>query len=280
MNKKLLGIAAVALLGVSAAFAATTSTVYFTASGTLTKVLDSQVKDNEGDGTGKTDEGKLAVGVSYVDTSTSKKVYKGEDASSSSDYTIKVSYSKSTRVATGITDGVSTTQPSYVYKDISLSGLKFSEKGDYVYIPFSIYNTYENGKVTWDPFIKVYSASIDSNSYDIYGMSVTDSSLSGVKNTGSTDVTNTYFKVVVTTSYEQDATFYKALNAFPKDNTNVNSVESTSGRTTLSNGILENCGLYIELLKDITADDLTTLGLKEGAFSGLTISLPSFSLAN
>ena len=39
MNKKLLGIAAVALLGVSAAFAATTSTVYFTASGTLTKFV-------------------------------------------------------------------------------------------------------------------------------------------------------------------------------------------------------------------------------------------------
>lgn len=40
MNKKLLGIAAVALLVVSVAFATTTSNIYFVTSGTLTKVLD------------------------------------------------------------------------------------------------------------------------------------------------------------------------------------------------------------------------------------------------
>ena len=51
MKKKFLGIAAVALLGIGAAFATTTSTIYFTTSGTLTKyedVLDGVIQtDND-----------------------------------------------------------------------------------------------------------------------------------------------------------------------------------------------------------------------------------------
>ena len=66
MNKKLLGIAAVALLGVSAAFAATTSTVYFTASGTLTKVAESLGEEipDAGSGNNHTSDGK--IGISYI----------------------------------------------------------------------------------------------------------------------------------------------------------------------------------------------------------------------
>ena len=98
MNKKLLGIAAVALLGVSAAFAATTSTVYFTASGTLTKVVSSlsgveETGDDPSSGSRPhTDE--KGVGVSYVYTSyvdasyPCKGRYQGEDISTDSKDTL------------------------------------------------------------------------------------------------------------------------------------------------------------------------------------------------
>ena len=67
MNKKLLGIAAVALLRVSATFAATTSTIYFTASGTLTKFISSLsgVKETTDDPCGciRSHTGEKDVGV-------------------------------------------------------------------------------------------------------------------------------------------------------------------------------------------------------------------------
>ena len=144
MNKKLLGIAAVALLGVSAAFAATTSTVYFTASGTLTKVVDpldgiEQTGDNPG---GRTHDGEVAIGVSKVEVSTTASVaaqaaYKGETISTGD--VCKVRYSTVGRLATGKT-GTTVSEPPYVYKELILSEFKLSKKDDYVLIPFYIYN--------------------------------------------------------------------------------------------------------------------------------------------
>ena len=161
MNKKLLGIAAVALLGVSAAFAATTSTVYFTASGSLTKVVDplngiEQTDDNPG---GRDHANEAAIGVSLVETSFTKVIgggnqhcegrYKGESINTDTDDNkLTVKYSTVGRVANPDTTltSYSATNPPYIYKEMILENLRFSSAYDYYYIPFYIVNFSDNAQ--------------------------------------------------------------------------------------------------------------------------------------
>ena len=151
MNKKLLGIAAVALLGVSAAFAATTSTVYFTASGTLTKFVASQNAGYEDPdtGSGVDHSNDYKIGVSYVETSltqnqntnlTASKVYQGNAITTANTSACTVKYSTNGKIATGITEDVKWNNPSYIYHEILVSKLEFSKSGDYVILPVVIYN--------------------------------------------------------------------------------------------------------------------------------------------
>ena len=146
MNKKLLGIAAVALLGVSAAFAATTSTVYFTASGTLTKYLAPLDPTNEQDKqSGESDHSsEKAVGVSKVFTTigtsgvdTVRAVSKGETLTSGS---IGVKYSKNGKTANPCTDSTFVANNPYIYHEIYISGMQFSKAEDYYIIPIRIAN--------------------------------------------------------------------------------------------------------------------------------------------
>ena len=284
MNKKLLGIAAVALLGVSAAFAATTSTVYFTASGTLTKVLDSQVKDQtdalEGDGTGETDSDKEAIGVSYVENKIAngvKMVYNGNSISSG-DATydkISINYFKSTRVATGITDNLTVDNPSYVYKDISISGLNFSKKGDYLYLPFKMFNAtgYEASATFMTSYLEY-----DGNNFCAYELKndKDNTYISGLTE-DSNDVTSTYFKVVIARFNYSTDTSGRTFN----DNT-ITQLQNIGSATTYNTGDADynyfgtskslNCGLFIELQQNITTSTLN------GSFSGLKIKLPSFTV--
>ena len=115
MNKKLLGIAAVALLGVSASFAATTSTVYFTASGNLNKY-----------------EEEAGYGVCYFLTDlcndndeliyVASKKYNGELVTSGK--SCSAEFIESTQMKNNNTNTSSLFQ--YVYKGINLSELTFS----------------------------------------------------------------------------------------------------------------------------------------------------------
>ena len=185
MNKKLLGIAAVALLGVSAAFAATTSTVYFTASGTLTKFIESQIKDKEtstdkGSGNHDSDNG-IACGVSYVETSltlnsttslTAEKKYNGDVESTDSACTVQ--YSTYGKVSTGIDTNIAWNNPSYVYHEIILNNLEFSKAGDYLLLPVAFYNATSNiqyfNTLPYKTYVKgdfqsFYNLTAKSNSY-------------------------------------------------------------------------------------------------------------------
>ena len=132
MNKKLLGIAAVALLGVSAAFAATTSTVYFTASGTLTK--------QEENGVGV---------IAYFDS-----LPEDDDDTVNSLYTIKKYQGKEIIDSTGtlkactvtLDDTTKIDNPNetykdvykYIYSSVTISNLEFEKAGDYIVIPFAL----------------------------------------------------------------------------------------------------------------------------------------------
>ncbi len=158
MNKKLLGIAAVALLGASAAFAATTSTVYFTASGTLTKFISplsgvEETSDDPSSGTRPhTDEKDVGVSFVYTNFEITKNEssyqypcqgkYNGESITKNETANpLSVTYSKVGRVAnaSNVTDYTPVTPP-YIYKEMYLNNLKFSKAYDYYFIPFYVVN--------------------------------------------------------------------------------------------------------------------------------------------
>ena len=215
MNKKSLGIAAIALLGVSAAFAATTSTVYFTASGTLTKVVNkldfiTETTTNPNGGEHSSEESK--IGVSYVENyfvgnttrtgSTDIKAYKkyqgSEVTSSESTATAcTVEYYSGTRKATGVALGdnesYSAIKPPYVYNEITLSGLTFSKQYDYIVLPIVIYNaeSYDMQFVT--------EASYSYNSYKSYKYDITPTNSYNLKvylgGNSSSDVIEGYERV-------------------------------------------------------------------------------------
>ena len=142
MNKKLLGIVAVALLGVSAAFAATTSTVYFTASGTLTKV--------EASGVGLLEcKNKLPLKAGkYCSDYSAIKKYQGVDIlDNSSEDTLTactVTLDETTKVTNSnsayITDngGYDDDAIKYLYTNVTLSNLEFEMAGDYIVLPITL----------------------------------------------------------------------------------------------------------------------------------------------
>ena len=124
MNKKLLGIAAVALLGVSAAFAATTSTVYFTASGSLTKATTSTVAvagiNNENYGYIE-DESCFTI-----------KKYNGEYVLDNTKTICSYELVDSSKIEN---NNSSTKEDfKYLYSEVKLSDLEFTKKGDCVVI--------------------------------------------------------------------------------------------------------------------------------------------------
>ena len=124
MNKKLLGIAAVALLGVSAAFAATTSTVYFTASGTLTKY------EEEG-------YGAVVLYTNILDSNNNPsyyalKKYAGEEVNTGNSCTATLIDSTKVTNNNSYSNNSSDFKFEYAYKGISVKDLNFSKKGDYV----------------------------------------------------------------------------------------------------------------------------------------------------
>ena len=138
MNKKLLGIAAVALLGVSAAFAATTSTVYFTASGTLTKYDAPSF-------------GLESIVVGDAVTSLPLYVYKGEETSTSNISCTPLDDGKveNTKVVAGHTS-------DYLYTKYKISGLKFQNKGDYCFFTLNYLNNEDKAfSFTYDVVRKV-----------------------------------------------------------------------------------------------------------------------------
>ena len=131
MNKKLLGITAICLLGVGAAFASTTSTVYFTASGNLIKTED------QGLGIGYYVADVTNTGYPENDTNNySLKIYNGEyvlDTSKSICTVTPISTSK-------VENKNSSTKSSspYLYSEVSLSDLEFKRKGDGIVIHIAI----------------------------------------------------------------------------------------------------------------------------------------------
>ena len=133
MNKKLLGIAAVALLGVSAAFAATTSTVYFTASGTLTK--------QEASGVGVIAYSDLLPKNDNDDNDNFQyviKKYQGKEIidSAGTSKACTVTLDDSTKV-----DNPNETFKKnypYIYSNVTISNLEFEKSGDYIVIPFCL----------------------------------------------------------------------------------------------------------------------------------------------
>ena len=145
MNKKLLGITAICLLGVGAAFASTTSTVYFTASGNLTKYiapLDPSNEQDKKDGENEHSSEK-PIGISQVYTTIGtartnvKAISKGEELTSGS---IEVKYSKNGKTANPSTTKKYVNKAPYIYHEIYISGMEFSQKGDLYLIPIVITN--------------------------------------------------------------------------------------------------------------------------------------------
>ena len=261
MNKKLLGIAAVALLGVSAAFAATTSTVYFTASGTLTKFVESQnagVEDpNTGSGVDHSSDYK--IGVSYVETSiptlvdtglNAEKVLKGEKATTG--YACTVKYSTNGKTATGITENIKWNNPSYIYHEILVSELEFSKANDYVILPVVIYNAESSTMQTTKKLTKYSDAS---NYY--FDLTMKDS-VNG----------NAVSKFDVRLASSNEVALKGAsLSCFSNSSTSAAPLPFKSKEST-------TLYLYIGINADVTSDEAST---NEGKFSGYSILLPEFT---
>ena len=164
MKKKFLGIVAVAFLGIGAAFATTTSTVYFTTSGTLTKyedVLDGVIQtDNDPSNGSRNHSGEYDMGVSKVFTSfesndaTNKVtgVYMGEEVTKDDTTNpLKVTYSRTGRVANPTSNKTySLTNPPYVYRELYLENLKFSKAGDHYFIPVYLYGYTSGAYYFWN----------------------------------------------------------------------------------------------------------------------------------
>ena len=161
MKKKFLGIAAVALLGIGAAFATTTSTIYFTTSGTLSKyedVLDGVIQtDNDPSNGNRTHSSELAFGVSKVITTfegSGQKVvgqYMGKEVTEDdSTNPLKVTYSRTGRVANPTSNKeYSLSNPPYIYREMYLENLKFCKAGDYYLIPVHFYGFIYDGSATY-----------------------------------------------------------------------------------------------------------------------------------
>ena len=276
MNKKLLGIAAVALLGVSAAFAATTSTVYFTASGTLTKVVKAldgidETDDNPSGNTHSDDE--HAIGVSKVETSIdssaclAERKFKGEVVTTGEVCTVQ--YSKVGRVETG-KSGTTISEPPYIYKELILSNLEFSKAGDYILIPFYIYNA--------ESYECIFNKACPYNN-----------ALTSNQGGQASDNTHYYYEHNTGNGFTSNDTLKKYFN-IRLGNTksavkekNVGATESTdSGKTytylinaggfapNFTTGSSTLLYLYIELIADYT--ESTSL-----SFSNQTIKIPAFT---
>ena len=163
MKKKFLCIVAVAFLGIGAAFATTTSTVYFTTSGTLTKyedVLDGVIQtDNDPSNGSRNHDGEINIGVAKVFTSfelndntyKATGVYMGEEVTKDDSVNpLKVTYSRTGRVANpDNSSAYSLTNPPYVYRELYLENLKFSKAGDHYFIPVYAYSYCESQKVMY-----------------------------------------------------------------------------------------------------------------------------------
>ena len=164
MKKKFLGIVAVAFLGIGAAFATTTSTVYFTSSGTLTKyedVLDGVIQtDNDPSNGTRPHSNESNIGIAKVFTSfesgtDSQKVtgvYMGKEVTKDDTTNpLRAIYSRTGRIANPNSNtNYSLSNPPYIYKEIYLENLRFSKAGDHYFIPIQVYG-YNNGSnsVLW-----------------------------------------------------------------------------------------------------------------------------------
>ena len=252
MNKKLLGIAAVALLGVSAAFAATTSTVYFTASGNLTKYEEEAgygvctIMNNI-----KNSDDGVIVG---------SKKYAGELVTTGNSCSAQLISS------TKLTNNNTATKGTYgsAYKGISLSDLTFSLKGDYVMLAVglipvtdtSYYFEFENSKS--------FSYTYENQEYtSCSGYSALDSDtyVTGDNKSKFTykigDDPDLLLDPKISSATKQGLSFtYSATTKKAKLELN-----ATSDRSTY-------LYLYIELNEDVS---------KDAEFSDLTISLPEFT---
>ncbi len=258
MNKKLLGIAAVALLGVSAAFAATTSTVYFTASGNLTKY-------EEEAGYGAVDFLTDLCNDNGELTYEASKKYNGELVKSGNSCNAELIKS------TQMTNNNSTTNKyyEYAYKGINLSGLTFSQKGDYVILEImlipitsnSYYFTFEHSKsVTLDDNTSIISgySTLDTNKY------VTGDAKDKFTYKIGTDPFQLINPDVKSFSYDLTIAENSITYNYSFSDTNEAAKIELNSASTNAQGLF----FYIELNEDVTE---TT------KFSDLTISLPEFT---
>ena len=276
MNKKLLGIAAVALLGVSAAFAATTSTVYFTASGTLTKVAEALGKETDDTGSGNTHTSDSKIGISYVYTKFSDSdsnvsdmqdylrptaVSKGNKISDDTTAPLSVEYSRNGKVANPSTTNTTydLSNPPYIYHEVYLKGLSFSKEGDYYIIPFDLCSFEDD------------SYSIACKQYDLTTTLTKTNKLKNLNNNLSTTkatIRETESKEI---TLDADAN-YKASYLFmtsSKKNDSSSLSNPTDSTITLTKNNPQLLYLYITVSTDYTGS--------KTSFSGVSIPLPEFT---
>ena len=254
MNTKILGLLGISMLGISAAFAVTTSSVYFTASGNLSKYVSPIVDEDTSSSTTHDYSSTYAIGASYhVDDLTSDddqnetaiKVYDGTNQDTGK--ACKVKYVTASRTATNLSGDSSHLNPPYVYKEISISELNFAKVNDYVVIPFYIYNVNEYS-MYWNGILK--------NSVPNYSVDIT---LTGLKDATTTeDVTSTYLKCVATTS--KDINFSGSLIKEGDTGVSTGSLEFKSQGSTL-------IYLGISLIKEVESNTIFSISFNLPEFS-------------
>ena len=250
MNKKLLGIAAVALLGVSAAFAATTSTVYFTASGTLTKVSTPSF-------------GVYSTYIADSGSTIPSYVYNGEETLVSN---IKATPSddgkvENTKLVTGCTDN------DYLYTKYTLSGLNFSKAKDYLLFGINLVNNESK------------SYSFTYNKAVAYTQNGTNETIGGYTSCSVTGTNADKFSVKLGTCIELmlDDEFTSSYYYIKGDSSTKYTFEKTqtfddnSKQYCISAKAADQLYVLIQLNKDITSETA-------GDFS-LNITLPTFEQA-
>ena len=247
MNKKILGIAAVALLGVSAAFAATTSTVYFTASGTLTKYDAPSF-------------GLYSVYTIDREASLPDYVCNGEETSLDN---IKCTLLDDGRVEN--TKTVSGYTNDYLYTKCEISGLNFSKKDDYCFISLAFLNNDDNAySFAYDVVRKITVSNYD-------GEIVTGYSLATVEGTKASKFSvkiSNFTPLLVNDSF---STFTYTDSNGTTTYTMKESLESKSESCTLPSKSFYYMTMSIQLNEDITSETA-------GDFS-LNITLPEFTRA-
>lgn len=256
MNKKFLGILSIGILGVSAAFASVTSTVYFTSSGTLTKYISPLGKETS-KGSSATHADEIGVGISYVETSLSnnaKKIYGNKEYTNGS--ACDVSYSINGKFTTNNTGDYSATNPYYLYREIVLENITFYNKGDYIFLPFYVYNTLDSNRVRWT----YYEYQFSINSTSINGYYLTD-----IGNINNKQLLSGY--IITSFSLSNASSICSLLNSV-SDPTSLtyNALSTAESVNYLPNGS-SLCGLFLKLNSEVEESDLgefsTTIKLKD-----------------